>query len=655
MLKQLLFFLSFLPSFVFAQATTSTIEANQKVLEQLPFNNQQDFEDASRGFIAPLPDHGIIKNEHGDIVWNLAAFDFFNSDQPAPKTVNPSLWRQGRLLNHAGLFKVTDRIYQVRGADLSNMTIIEGHNGIIVIDPLVSTETAKAALDLYFQNRPKKPIMAVIYSHSHVDHFGGVKGVINQKEVDEGKVKVIAPAGFTEAALDENVMAGTAMGRRATYMYGSLLKTGAQGQVSSGLGLGASSGTVSLILPTDLISKTGQEMAVDGVKFIFLFAPGSEAPAEMLFFLPQFNALGVAEDASHTMHNLYTLRGAKVRDAKAWAKYLNQAIEMFGPQTEVAFGQHHWPVWGNERVTEYLEKQRDMYKYLHDQTLRLANQGYTMLEIGEMVRLPKSLSKEWYNRGYYGSDSHNAKSVYNFYLGWFDGNPSTLNQLPPVEAAQKYVEYMGGSEAILEKARKDYQKGNYRWAAQVLNHLVYAQPGNKMAKDFLADTLEQLGYQSENGTWRNFYLTGAQELRKGVKKVPAPNPASPDIIAAMPTEMILDYLAVRLNGPKAAENPVSINLVIPDKKQTCLIQVKNGVLNYFVGKNSDQATATITLNRGDFNRMILGQVKIDELIQNKQLVVEGDQESLKKFLGLLDEFNFWFNIVTPKPNGKNYS
>jgi alkyl sulfatase BDS1-like metallo-beta-lactamase superfamily hydrolase len=638
-------------SFAVSEVTDSTKKANENVLRELPFSSKQDFEDATRGLIAPLPNNGVIKNDKNETVWDLSLYNFLKNQGPAPATVNPSLWRQSQLLDQAGLFKVVDGLYQIRGADLSNMTIIEGKEGIIVIDPLVSKETAKAALELYYQNRPKKPIKAVIYTHSHIDHFGGVKGIISQADVDSGKIKVIAPKGFTEAALDENVMAGNAMGRRATYMYGNLLKPGPEGQVSSGLGLITSTGEATLILPTELISKTGQKMTVDGIDFEFLFAPGSEAPAEMLFFLPQFKALEAAEDATHNMHNLYTLRGAKVRDAKAWAHYLNQAIELFGPNIEVVFAQHHWPVWGHDRAIDFLEKQLDLYKYIHDQTLRLANQGYTMLEIAEMIQLPPALANEWYNRGYYGSLSHNAKAVYNFYLGWFDGNPSTLAQLPPVEASKKYVEYMGGPDAILAKAQQDYQKGNYRWTAQVLNHVVYADPSNKPAKDLLANTLEQLGYQAENGTWRNFYLTGAKELREGVNRnLPAPNPANSDMVAAMPTETFLDYLAIRLNGLKAAEHPLSFNLKFPDQNTEYLVQVKNGVLNYTKGKTSPQADATITLNRQDFNRLITGEAKGSDLLKDKKMTIEGNAEILTTFKSLLDHFEFWFNIVEPKPS-----
>lgn len=629
-----------------ALPTSITIEENQKVLKELPFDNQQDFEDANRGFIAPLANKGMIENANKEIIWNVKAYDFLENPS-TPDSVNPSLWRQGRLLCKAGLFQVSNRIYQVRGIDLSNMTIIEGKKGLIIIDPLVSVETARAALDLYYQHRPKKPIKAVIYTHSHMDHFGGVRGIITQEEVEKGMVKIFAPQGFIQAALDESVMAGNAMARRASYMYGSLIKPGAYGQVTSGLGLTTSVGEASLILPTDLIVKTGEKKTIDGVRFVFVFAPDSEAPAEMLFYLPDLKALCAAEDATHTMHNLYTLRGAKIRDARAWSHYLNQIIEMFGEKTEVIFAQHHWPTWGKNKVIDFLEKQRDLYKYIHDQSLHLANQGYTMLEIGEMIKLPKTLSQEWYNRGYYGTLSHNAKSVYCFYLGWFDGNPSTLHQLPPIETGKKMVEYMGGADAILEKAQKDYDQGNYRWAAQVLNHLVFAEPSNEKAKNLLASVLEQLGYQAENATWRNFYLTGAQELKKKIEKGLFISGISPDIIRAMPTESLLDYFAIQLNGPRAADQQISIYLELPDIKEKYLIQVKNGVLHYFP-KKTIKADVTITMKRASFDQIILGTLKFKEAEKAQKITVKGNHQIFETFLSLFDAFDFWFKIVEPQ-------
>lgn len=649
MSKLTLSFLIFPLSLLFAQATPETENLNQKVLRELPFQNKQDFKDSAKGFIAPLPNHGIIKNQEGAIVWDLSSYKFLDSERSSPNTVNPSLWRQAQLLAITGLFEVTEGIYQIRGADLSNMTIIEGKDGIIIVDTLISTETAKAALALYYDHRPKKPVKAVIYTHSHVDHFGGVKGVITQREVDEGKVKVYAPTGFTEAALSENVMAGNIMGKRAAFMYGSMLQPGPLGQMTSGLGLTTSNGTVSFIIPTDLITKTGEEKIIEGVQFVFLMAPESEAPSEMLFFLPQFNALCAAEDATHTMHNLYSLRGTKIRDAKAWASYLNETIELFGKHTEVVFAQHHWPKWGNQNVIDFLEKQRDLYKYIHDQTLRLANEGYTMQEIGELLKLPQSLSDVWYNRGYYGSLNHNAKSVYNFYLGWFDGNPATLYQLPSSESGPKFVEYMGGAEAILLKARKDFELGNYRWVAQVLNQLVFAQPKNKEAKDLLALALDQLAYQTENGPWRNFFLSGAKELRETSLKPAGPKTNSPDMIAAMPINLLLDYLAIRLNGLKAAEHPLTFNLNIPDLKEKYVLQIKNGVLNYFENRNWKNVEATVTITKNHLNLILFGKATIDQMRESKKLSIEGNQEVLNQFFSLLDQFDEHFVVQPPLP------
>jgi len=633
--------------FIYPEITKYTQAHNKAVYTQLNFNNKQDFSDTKRGFIAPLPHNGIIKNKSGKIVWDLSRYNFLKKEK-SPETVNPSLWRQAQLLSKAGLFKVADRIYQVRGADISNMTIIESKTGLIIIDTLLCIETAHAALDLYYQHRPQKPIKAVIYTHSHIDHFGGVKGIISQADVDAGKMRVIAPIGFTRASFDENLLAGNAMARRATYMYGNLLPANSQGQVSCGLGLITSSGENSFIAPTEFIEKTGQTKEIDGLQFIFINAPGSEAPAEMIFFIPELQALAIAEDANHTMHNLYTLRGAKVRDARAWAQYLNTALELFGPDISVIFGQHQWPVWGNQHSIIYLEKQRDLYKFIHDQTLRLANQGYTSVEIAERIKLPQSLSTEWYNQGYYGSLNHNSKAVYDFYLGWFDGNPSHLHILPETQASKKYIEYMGGSQKILAKAKRDYQAGHYRWVAQVINHVVFAEPQNINAKKLLADTLEQLGYQTDNGTWRNFYLTGAQELRLGVKKLPVPNPNSPDVINNMPITYLFDYLAIHLNGLRAAENPLQIQFILTDTHEKYLVQIKNGVLNYYK-KYALKPDCALELTRTDLNALFLKTKTLAKLISEQKIKILGNKKIFKKFLTLFDKFNFWFNIIEPQP------
>jgi alkyl sulfatase BDS1-like metallo-beta-lactamase superfamily hydrolase len=623
--------------------------ANSTILNKKDPADQQDFVDARRGFIAPLPNNGVIKNSKGSVVWDLSQYAFLE-EESCPDTVTTSLWRQARLLYNAGLFKVTENIYQVRGADISNMTIIEGQNGITIVDPLLCKETAQLALALYYKHRPHKPISAVIYTHSHIDHFGGVAGLVSQADVDSGKIEIIAPQGFTKAALQENMLLGNVMSRRATYMYGNLLPKGHEGQVSSGLGLITSNGQTSLIAPTRTIKKTGEELIIDGITFVFLVAPHSEAPAEMFFFLPQFRALNIAEDATHTMHNIYTLRGAKIRDAKLWAHYLNQALELFGDKIDVVFAQHTWPIWGNNRLISFIEKQRDMYKYLHDQTVRLANQGYTMLEIGDMVALPKCLSQEWYNQGYYGSVNHNVKSIYAFYLGWFDGNPATLHPLPPLESSKKYVEYMGGSQAILCKAKEDYSAGNYRWVAQVLNHIIYAEPKNQQARELLADTFKKLAYETDNATWRNFYLTGAQELINGIdKNIPAPSTINFSILNAAPTELLLDYLAICIDGPKAADNPLCFSLIILDRQETYLIEVKNGVLHYTKNKNTKQTGATVNLSYKQLISLLCAKSGLQDFIVSQQLVVQDDRAIVELFLSLLDSFNFWFAIV--EPNG----
>jgi alkyl sulfatase BDS1-like metallo-beta-lactamase superfamily hydrolase len=630
-------------------ATTATKKANAAFAKNLPFADKQAFDDAQKGLIAPLPDHGVIKNKMGMPVWDLAPFSFIKLGANPPDTVNPSLWRQAQLLSISGLFQVTDGIYQVRGADLSNITFVEGKSGITIIDPLISMETAKAGLELYYEHRPKKPIVAVIYTHSHIDHFGGVRGVVSEKDVLDGKVKIFAPEHFTNEAVSENVMAGNAMSRRASYMYGSLLPKGPLGQATSGLGLTTSTGVPTLILPTDYINRTGKKETIDGLTYEFQMAPGTEAPAEMHFFIHELKALTTAENAVHTLHNLYTLRGAKTRNAKAWAHYLHEAIEMFGDDVEVLYAPHHWPVWGKDQVVDYLKKMRDTYKYLHDQTLRLANHGYTMTEIAEMIEMPESLNKNWSSRGYYGSVNHDVKAVYNFYLGWFDANPATLHALPQGPASRKYVEYMGGSDAVLARARKDFDKGEYRWVAQVVNHVVLADPDNKQARELQADTLEQLGYQDECATWRNFYLTGALELRNGVKKLPAPKSASPDMVRSMPLDLFFDYLGVRLNGPKADGKKIVVNMHFTDTNQQYMVEVENAVLNYHKSKQARDADCTVKMARSDLDAIVLGEAKLPQLITAGQVKITGQAQKLQELLGLLDSFEFWFNIVTPNP------
>jgi alkyl sulfatase BDS1-like metallo-beta-lactamase superfamily hydrolase len=442
-------------------ASPSTLEFNKKSTASLPWSDKADFANAKRGLIARLPDDGVIRDKNGKNVWDLSRFTgFIKDDAAAPDTVNPSLWRMAQLLMEAGLYEVVPRVYQVRGADLSNITIIEGDQGITVYDPLISAETARTALDLYYKNRPRKPVVAVIYSHSHVDHAGGVRGIVDEADVKSGKVKIFAPEGFLENFVAENLFAGTAMGRRASYMYGNLVAPGPQGMVTAGLGITTSSGTVTLIAPTDLITKTGEKRVIDGIEYEFLMAPGSEAPSEMMWYLPKFKLINTAEDATHTMHNLYTLRGAKTRDARLWPMYLNQALQMWGDRYEVQITMHHWPTWGNAEITRLIKVQRDVYKFMHDQTLHYANMGYTMNELANLVTFPQSLENQWAGQGYYGTQSHNVRAVYNYYLGYFDGNPANLNPLPPVEVASKYVAAMGGPDEVMKLGREAFQKGD---------------------------------------------------------------------------------------------------------------------------------------------------------------------------------------------------
>lgn len=627
-------------------ATDATRAANDKLLGELPFSDTSDFDNAHKGFIAPLPTE-TIKGQAGNLIWNPELYRFINKDAAAPGTVNPSLWRQSQLINIGGLFEVTDGIYQVRNQDLSNMTIIEGSEGITVIDPLISAETAKVALDLYYEHRGQKPVKAVIYTHSHVDHYGGVRGVVDEADVQSGDVKIYAPEGFVEAAVAENVMAGNAMSRRASYMYGNLLPADAKGQVGAGLGTSTSAGTVTLIPPTDIISETGHKETIDGLTYEFLMAPGSEAPSEMLWYVEEKKAIEAAEDATHTLHNTYSLRGAKIRDPLAWSKYLNEALAMWGDDAEVVFAQHHWPTWGNNNVKELLTKQRDLYRFINDETLRLANQGYTMREIAEQLELPESLNTFWANRGYYGSMYHDVAATYVFYLGWFDGNPATLHALTPADSSKNYVEFMGGADAVLKKAKESFAKGDYRWVAQVVNHVVFADPDNQAAKDLQADALEQLGYQAESGPWRNFYLTGAKELRSGVAKLPTPNTASPDTIRAMDLDLFFDYLGVRLNSANAGDATVKLNFDFGKSDRPYYVELGNGVLNHTADMRANDADATVTLDRGTLNNIILGQTKLKDAISSGDVKVDGNQDNLTEMISYLETFPFWFNIVTP--------
>ncbi|HDZ8926071.1 TPA: MBL fold metallo-hydrolase [Aeromonas dhakensis] len=628
-------------------ASEFTIQANQNVLHTLPFNDKQDFEDARRGFIAK-PDTLTIKDEQGNVVWDLEQYKtYIGLDKTAPDTVNPSLWRNAQLNMEYGLFKVTDKIYQIRGFDLSNITFIQGDKGWIVFDPLISPQTAKAALAFINKTLGERPVTAVVYSHSHVDHYGGAAGLFNSPdEVKKNGVQIIAPEGFTEHAVSENVIAGNAMARRAVYMYGALLPRNAQGGVNGGLGQTVSAGVPSLLLPTRFITKSGEEVTLDGVRMIFQMTPGTEAPAEMNTWFPDSKALWMAENTTNTMHNILTLRGAQVRDALKWSSYLNETIETWGDQAQVKFQSHHWPRWGNASIVDYFKKQRDLYKYIHDQSVRLMNMGYTGEEISEKIALPPELNDFWPNRGYYGTLRHNSRAVYQRYMGWYSGNPSDLDNLPPEMVGPKYVEFMGGEQALLKKAKASFDKGEYRWVAEVLKHLVFANPNNQEGKLLLADALEQLGYQAESGPWRSVYLQGAYELRNGVPTAGGTVTASPDTIRAMSPSMLFDYLAVRINPEKAAGKKMVINMDFTDIGEKHTLSLENAVLNHTT-HYAAKPDVTLTLSKQTLDDIQLGQGTLEQKIASGEIKVQGNQQTFSDFVGLLDKFNFWFNIVTP--------
>jgi alkyl sulfatase BDS1-like metallo-beta-lactamase superfamily hydrolase len=622
-------------------AAAQVAEAHRELTRKLPFADVADFEDARRGFIATI-EPMKIKAADGRTIWDMDAFAFTEGD--APETANPSLWRQAQLLGIHGLFEVAPGFYQVRGFDLSNMHLIEGETGVIVSDPLISTEAAAAALALYREHRGDRPVTGLLYSHSHIDHFGGARGVISDEEIASGSVPILAPAGFMEHAVSENVYAGTAMGRRAGYMYGALLEPGPTGQLTAGLGPTTSTGTVSLIPPTLDIVEDGQEEMIDGVRFVFQLTPGSEAPSEMNFYFPDRKVLFVAENASHTLHNTLTLRGALVRDPHIWARYLNETIERYGREADVLFACHHWPCWGTGRIVGYLSKQRDLYAYIHDQTLRGINKGHTGIEIAETFELPPSLEEAWHCRGYYGSVSHNVKAVYQRYMGWFDGNPAHLWEHPSVAASERYVDFMGGAEAVLEKARGSFEVGDFRWVVQVVNHVIFADPENVAAKELQAAAFDQLGYGAENGTWRNFFLTGAKELREGGLGTPTP-PGAEDIIANLSLEQLFDSLAIRIDGPRAWSERIALNWSVD--AETYLTTLENGVLSYLRGKRDEDADASITVGRASLNRVLLGAASPEQLAVSGQLRIDGDAAKLATVLGLLDTVDPGFAIVTP--------
>jgi alkyl sulfatase BDS1-like metallo-beta-lactamase superfamily hydrolase len=615
-------------------ATEATKAAQAAVAASLPPDDGSDFALARRGFL------GTVPNAEVPGAWSQAPFAFL--EDARPDTVNPSLWRQARLNAVHGLFEVTPGIYQVRGFDISNITFVEGERGYVVIDPLTSAQPAAAALKLMREHRGEKPVTGVIYTHSHVDHYGGIRGVLSEEEIASAAVPIVAPEGFLQAAVSENVLLGNVMGRRATYMYGALLPRDGQGHVDAGLGKAVSFGQVSLVPPTDSIRQSGERRTIDGVEIVFQMTPDTEAPAEMNFFFPRHGALCMAENCTCHLHNLYTPRGAQVRDAKGWAFYIDEALATFGPRSEVMFASHHWPRWGGDGIAAFLRKQRDLYKFIHDQTLRMANHGLNATEIAERLRLPPSLEAEWHTRGYYGTLSHNAKAVYQRYLGWFDGNPANLHKHPPVEAGRRYVDLAGGAEALLAKAQAAYDEGDYRWTAEVVSHLIFAEPENMAARELEAAALEQLGYQAESGPWRAFYLTGAQELRTPRPASATPRQGAAGQLRALPGDQLLDALSVRLNGDAAGAAEIALTVRFTDTDERFAVFVENAVLHHRAGEAGPQ----VRLSRATLVALLTGEKTQDAAVAEGVLAGEGAGE-LAKLLALLDRFDFWFEIVAP--------
>lgn len=614
-----------------APASEATRSANAMVGAALPEEND-DADFAARGFIA-TSELSQIKSESGSTVWDFSAYGFL--DGAAPASVNPSLWRHAKLLTKHGLFKAHDRLYQVRGFDISNMSIIVGDKGLILVDPLASVEAARAALGLVRAHLGDRPVVAVIYTHSHIDHFGGVKGVVSAEDVAKGRVKIIAPAGFLEHAVTENIIAGNAMSRRAVYQFGAALGAGPEGSVTSGIGPRVSGGARSIIAPTREIERTGERHVIDGVEFIFQLTPETEAPAEMNFFLPQFGALCLAENANPSMHNVLTPRGALVRDAKRWADYLTEAQMLYGARAEILFTSHGWPRFGRSAANDFIANHRDAYKYLHDQTVRLMNMGLTGEEIADRLVLPPSLAKHWFNRGYYGTMRHNSRAVYQRYMGWYDGNPASLNSLPKEETAPRTVAMMGGAKKVRKAAEKAMAAGDYRWAAELLDLAVFAD--DAAAKPMLAEAHRQMAYQAESAIWRNMYLMAARELTEGVAPSP-PVAQSLDFIAATPTAALLDLLAVRIDPEKARD--MKLNFTFPDRGEVFAVTVRNGVLVHEAGAAGASADASLTLPRAAFLGAMFAGVPASPK-------VVGDEAAWSDFRTFFDAPDPNFSIVTP--------
>ena len=622
-------------------ATPATVAVNAQFAKDLPLSDQQDFEDAKRGFMAKPT--GKITTADGTVLKDFDAYNFLVDR--APETVNPSLWRHAQLNANFGLFKVMDGVYQLRGFDIANMTLIEGKSGWIVVDPLTARETSAAALAFARQHLGNKPVVAVILTHAHADHFGGVLGIVTPKEVADRKIPIVAPAGFMEEATSENILVGTAMARRSLYQFGRDLPRSAKGNVDTGLGKDVAYGTIGIIAPNWLIYKATQPMQLDGLNFVFHNVPSAECPAELTFGLPDLKLYDGAENLSQTMHNLLPVRGAKVRDSLRWSSYMDQAIEQT-KDADIYIGSHNWPVWGNANIKKFITMHRDVYKYTHDQTVRLINAGYTIKEIPDMIKLPKSLEGFFGARGYYGDLRHNVKAVYQFYLGNYDGNPANLNPLPPQESAKRYLELIGGADKAVAAAQAAYDKGDYRWAAELLNHAVFGDPSSKAAKELLAKTYDQMGYMAEASTWRNSYLTAALELRNGPPAKGASKAMLMEMLLQTPIERFLEAMAAGLNGPSAEGKDLKVNLVLTDLKETYVLWIENSVLHFKAAPAEADANATLTLTKEIFVKMIAGTAGVKDTLLSEDLKVGGSKIDLVRFFGLIDKAPGTFAIVT---------
>ncbi|MEM7007034.1 MAG: alkyl sulfatase dimerization domain-containing protein [Pseudomonadota bacterium] len=627
------------------EATEATRLANAAMADRLPLDEASDFEDASRGFLAAI-EGDAIRDADGNVVWAIPQYEFIEGD--APDTVNPSLWRQSQLLAKHGLFEVSEGIYQVRGYDLAVMTVIEGDTGWIIIDPLTTSESAAASLALVNETLGERPVSAVLYTHSHADHFGGARGVIDEGAIAERGVPVIAPTGFVEHAVSENLLAGNHMSRRSTLMFGGTLPVSTDGHVGAGLGQGLAQGTIGLVLPTEEIAGRGQRRTIDGVVFEFVDAAGTEAPAEFMFYLPEKRALCTAEVATGTLHNVLTPRGAQARDARAWSRAIDHVLAEYGDRSDVVFASHHWPTWGTENVQRFLAGQRDIYRYVHDQTLRQANSGATQFEAAEAIEEPsfQADASGFNTRGYYGTLNHNSKAVYQYYYGWWSGVPADYYKRPRVETAALYVEAMGGSNAVLRLGRAAFEEGDYRWAAEILNHLVFSDPENEAGRNWLAAAYEQLGFQSESGVWRGYFLTGAAELRRGIPEGPGPRLGTRDFLRAVDTLDLFDSIATRYVPGGINRDPFTIEFRFTDREESISLLAGESVL-VPRGVRAENPAATVTMTRSDFDGLLLQEVGPVALISDGRMVIDGDRSALLSFFGALETPPFWFNVIEP--------